>query len=114
MIERKEERIKKNLIVGLSKQGFDDIGITEDISSGGICLGVDKKIPVNVEITFSLAVPDEIIQIKGEVMWCREAHDGKSNIADVIGIRITEAPPAYHGFVEYSKNQETFPCTSES
>ncbi|HLP45592.1 MAG TPA: PilZ domain-containing protein [Candidatus Kapabacteria bacterium] len=113
MKERKEERIKKNLIVGLSKIGFDDIGLTENISNEGICVGVDKKIPVNVEITFSLAVPDDIFKIKGEVLWCKEVQDVKSNIADVIGIRITEAPPEYQKFVAYSKNQETFPCTSQ-
>lgn len=112
MIERKEQRIKKNLFVGMSKNGFS-IGLTENISKDGICVGVDKKIPINVDITFSLAVPDDILKIKGEVLWCKEVQDEKSNIADLIGIRITEAPAQYHSFVEFSKNQETFPCTSQ-
>lgn len=112
MIERKEPRIRKSLFIGMSKNGFD-IGLTENISNDGICVGIDKKIPVNVEITFSLAVPDNILKIKGEVLWCREVHDEKSNIADLIGVKITEAPPEYHSFVEFSKNQETFPCTSQ-
>lgn len=101
MIERKEPRIKKNLIVSLSEDGFEGLGMTDNISRYGICVDVDKKIPVNVEIVLSLAVPGDILKIKGEVIWCRASPSNEHNIDDEIGIRITEAPPEYQAFVEY-------------
>jgi Tfp pilus assembly protein PilZ len=105
MIERKEPRIKKNLIVSLSEDGFEGLGMTDNISRDGICVGVDKKIPVNAEIVLSLAVPGDILKIKGEVIWCRASPDNENNIDDEIGIRITDAPPEYQDFVEYFKRK---------
>ncbi len=101
MKERKEPRINKNLIVSLSDDGFEGLGMTGNVSKDGICVGVDKKIPVKAEIVFSLAVPGDILKIKGEVIWCRASPDNENNIADEIGIRITDAPPEYQDFVEY-------------
>jgi Tfp pilus assembly protein PilZ len=113
MSKRKEERVNKKLIVSFDDKGFDNLGLTKDISKFGMCIDSNKKIPETQEIVVSIAVPGEVFNLKGEVIWCKESGDQESNIPDSIGIKIIEAPSEYLNYIEFVKHQKIKPGKPE-
>jgi len=109
MTKRREERIDKKLIVSFDNQGFDTLGLTEDISKFGMRIASNKKMPEKQEILVSIAVPGEVFELKGEVMWCSESKDSKNSIPDSIGIKIISAPPEYLNYIEFVKHPKIKP-----
>lgn len=109
MINRKERRLDKKLMVSFSENGFDGLGLTQNISRFGLCIASEVELPDQREIKLSLAVPGEVLNLRGEVMWCREIGDRKKSIPDHIGIKIVEAPPEYLNYVEFIKYQRRIP-----
>jgi hypothetical protein len=113
MAKRKEERVNKKLIVSFDSQGFDNLGLTKDISKYGMCIASNKKVTESRDITVSIAVPGEVFNLKGEVIWCNESENKDDSIPDSIGIRITEAPSEYLNYIEYIKHQKIKPGEPE-
>jgi hypothetical protein len=111
--KRKEERLPKKLIVSLDDEGIDTLGLTNNISKFGLKINSNKKLQEHREIVVSIAVPGEIFNLKGEVMWCNDADNKDDNIPDSIGIKIIEAPPEYLNYIEYLKHQKTKPGKPE-
>ncbi len=105
MAMRKEERVKKKYMVNLIDEGVDALALTKDLSKSGINISAEVELPAKREITLSIAVPGEIFQVKGEVMWCKDSGDEKNNVPESIGIKIVEAPPEYLNFVEFLRHQ---------
>ena len=102
--KRRNPRLNKKLMVGFDDNGFNGLGLTSNISKDGLCIASNAEFPANVEVTVSIAVPDEVLDLKGEVIWCKEANDKEHDVSDIIGIRITEAPPEYLNYVEYVRH----------
>jgi len=113
MIKRKEDRIDKKLMVSFDDEGADTLGLTEDISKFGIRITSNKKLIEKQEIVVSIAIPGEVFELKGEVIWCNESGDKKSNIPDSMGIKIISAPPEYLNYIEYVKHQKIKPGKPE-
>jgi hypothetical protein len=109
MMKRKEKRLTKKLMVSFTENGFDGLGLTQNISRFGMCIASEIELPSRHEVTVSLAIPGEVLDLKGEVMWCREVGDQLDNIPDHIGIKILEAPPEYLNYVEFIKYQRRIP-----
>ena len=114
MAKRKEERVNKKFIVSFDAQGFDNLGLTKDISKYGMCIASNKKIPESREIIVSIAVPGKVFDLKGEVIWCNESENKEDSIPDSIGIKITEAPSEYLNYIEYVKHQKVTPGKPET
>ncbi len=106
MIDRKNERLKKKLMVNLSAEDFDGIGLTNDISENGMCVLSEIKFSSKKEVILSIAVLDEVFELKGEVVWCKDSETKENTIPESIGIKITEASDDYLKYVKYLK-QET-------
>jgi len=114
MNNRKEKRVDKKLMVNLADQGVDVLGLTSNLSKYGICcVSSEIEIPVHQEILLSIAVPGEIFNVKGEVVWCKRSGETGSNVPDAIGIKITEAPSEYLNYIEYIKHQNIAPGKPE-
>jgi hypothetical protein len=109
MTKRKEQRINKKLMVSFNENGFDGLGLTQNISRYGMCVASEIELPSHQEILLSIAVPGEVLNLKGEVMWCKESADKNNTIPESIGIRIVEAPPEYLNYVEFIKYQRRVP-----
>ncbi len=113
MTKRKEERLQKKLMVSIDDEGADTLGLTNNISRYGMQVNSNKKLRAHHEILVSIAVPGEVFNLKGEVIWCKESGIRDDNIPDSIGIKITEAPPEYLNYIEYLKHQKIKPGKPE-
>ena len=113
MAKRKEERVNKKLIVSFDAQGIDNLGLTKDISKYGMCIASNKTVSETREVIVSIAVPGEVFNLKGEVIWCNESEDKEDSIPESIGIKITEAPSEYLNYIEYVKHQKIKPGEPE-
>lgn len=106
MTKRKEERVQKTLMVSIDDEGDDTLGLTNNISKYGMRVNSNKKMKEHHEILVSIAVPGEVFNLKGEVIWCNESATKDDNIPESIGIKIIEAPSEYLNYIEYVKHQK--------
>jgi Tfp pilus assembly protein PilZ len=113
MTKRKEDRVQKKLMVSIDDEGADTLGLTNNISKYGMRVNSNKKLKEHREILVSIAVPGEVFNLKGEVMWCNESATEDDNIPESIGIKIIEAPPEYLNYIEYIKHQKIKPGKPE-
>jgi hypothetical protein len=109
MKNKREPRINKKLMVSFNENGYDGLGLTENISRYGMCINSEIEIPSQREIILSIAVPGEVLNLKGEVVWCRELNGANQEIPDQLGIKILEAPAEYLNYVEFIKYQRRVP-----
>jgi len=105
MVNRKDKRINKKFIVSFDVDGFEKLGLVQNISKSGICIASETCVPEEKEIIISIAVPGEIYNLKGEIAWCKSSENKSDTVPDSMGIRITEAPSEYLNFIEYLKHQ---------
>ncbi len=106
MTDRKSERVKKKLMVNVTAENFNGIGLTNDISEDGMCVLSEIKFQSKKEVILSIAVLDEVFELKGEVVWYKDSENKENTIPESIGIKITEASDDYLKYVKYLK-QET-------
>jgi len=106
MTDRKSERVKKKLMVNLSAENFNGLGLTNDISENGMCVLSEIKFQSKKEVILSIAVLDEVFELKGEVVWCKDSESKKNTIPESIGIKITEASDDYLKYVKYLKQEK--------
>lgn len=105
MTDRKSERINKKLMVNLNAENFDTMGLTNNISENGVCVLSEIKFPTKKEVVLSIAVLDEVFELKGEVVWCKDSESKENTIPESIGIKITETSEEYLKYVEYLKQK---------
>ena len=100
MKKRKEARIKKSLLVDLSKKGMDQMGVTRIISCRGICIATTKAVRKRSRLQILLAAGDEIYSVTGLVVWKKSKGDPQGEEAPVgLGIEIEKASPEYRKFI---------------
>lgn len=106
MNKRIEKRLDKSLLAYSDGEGDALLGIISNISKNGIYIETNTAVDPENEISFVLAVYNELYHLKGEVRWTK--HPEESSPEDIqpgMGIRITEAPVEYLNYVEYIKYQ---------
>ena len=99
--QRVEKRIKKNLLVNISANNFEQVGLTENVSAGGLLLVTSNSVPDQKDVSILIAAGDELFDITGDVKWlliCPE--DRSDNIANKLGIKIKSAPKEYIDYIE--------------
>jgi c-di-GMP-binding flagellar brake protein YcgR len=64
------------------------MGRTLDISPGGIKLEVEHHFPLSSELDLSIALREEIVQVKGRVVHLEELKNGKIGM----GIQFADVP----------------------
>ena len=106
MNKRIEKRLEKSLLAYSDGDGSDLIGVISNISKNGIFIETRTVEEPDSEISFVLAVYNELYHLKGEVRWTKHPEDPlPEDIPPGMGIRITEAPVEYLNYVEYIKYQ---------
>jgi hypothetical protein len=100
MKKRSEARLRKSLLVDISKNGLEQMGVTVNISRGGMCIATTEIFRRRSKLQILLAAADDIYTITGTVVWNmkREMLPG-DNVPAGMGIRIKDATPGYYKFI---------------
>jgi hypothetical protein len=98
---RIEERLDRKLLVNISKDGYESMGLTANISKKGMFIATSEMFPINSEVSILLGIADETFSLKGLVMWSQKSSDTPSTDVQVAtGIKIIEAPEDYFKFID--------------
>ncbi len=104
MIKRIEERLSKNLLAYSEEGDYNLLGVIGNVSKNGIFIQSEKFQKPENEISFVLAIYNEIYRLKGVIKWVSYPHEiEQTGEPGGFGVRITEAPAEYLNFVEYIK-----------
>ncbi len=105
MTKRKDKRISKSLLVNLSSNGCESLGVTVNISQRGMFIATTEVFPVHSEFQILLAAADDIYAITGMVVWnIKRANTAEENIPVGLGIRIKGADPEYAHYIKAIAN----------
>lgn len=106
MTKRKEERINKSLLVNISQNGFERMGVTVNISRRGMLIATTDMFPVQSEFEILLAAADDIYSLTGLVVWNtkRKSPPGE-NVPAGLGIRIKKSDRGYARFIKAVTHQ---------
>ncbi|NIM13786.1 MAG: hypothetical protein GTO45_17080 [Candidatus Aminicenantes bacterium] len=103
---RIEKRLDRKLLVNISKDGLESMGLTSNISKKGMFVATSEVFPINSEVSILLGIADETFSLKGLVMWSQKRSDTPSSDVQVAtGIKIIEAPEEYFNFVEKAQSK---------
>ena len=94
--------------VSLSSESQFFVGLTGDLSEGGLFVATWRRISVGAPVALALSLPDGPLLVRGYVRWVREQVDGGAtpglgiafeSLSDVDRVRIeafcTERAPLY-------------------
>lgn len=111
MEKRREKRIKKKLLVHISENGFEQIGVTANISPSGMFIATTKIFAPQSELLIWIAAADDIFALEGLVMWNMNKEAlAVEGIPAGIGIKITKAAPGYAQYIaSMIKNKSSKP-----
>ena len=80
------------------------MGITNNISKGGLFVETHKPVSSQHEVNMKVASSGNVFAIKGEVRWLKKPMEEETDdMNGGMGVRILEAPIEYYNYVEYSK-----------
>ena len=100
MKKRREKRIKKKLLVHIGENGFEQMGVTANVSPSGMCIATTEIFPLQSELLIWIAAADDIFALKGLVIWNMNKEDlAFEGIPAGIGIKIKEAAPGYAQYI---------------
>jgi hypothetical protein len=106
MTKRSEARIKKSLLVDISKNGLEQMGVTVNISRRGMCIATTEIFRRRSKLQILLAAADDIYAIKGKVIWYMKKRALMSdNVPVGMGIRIEHAVPGYYKYISAIKKK---------
>lgn len=100
MKRRSETRLRKSLLVDISRNGLEQMGVTVNISRRGMCIATTEIFRKRSKLRILLAAADDIYAVTGTVVWNmkREMLSGE-DIPVGLGIRIKDAAPGYYEYI---------------
>lgn len=114
MKKRKETRIKKSLLVDISKNGLDQMGVTVNISRRGMRIITTEAIRKRSRVQILLAADDEIFSVTGLVVWKKKKTEVEGEDAPMgLGIEIEKASPEYKKFISAAR-KKSLPVAKKS
>lgn len=111
MTKRKDKRINKSLLVNISRNGLERLGVTVNISRRGMCIATTEMFPVHSEFQILLAAADDIYALTGLVIWNTQTVSlAEDNVPAGLGIRIKKSDRGYLHFIETAAGKPPLPC----
>jgi len=105
MKKRSEARFNKSLLVDISRRGFQQMGVTVNISRRGLFIATTEAFRKRSRLQIQIAAADQIYTLSGIVVWKMKRTAIPGQDAPVgLGIRIETANPAYRRFVAAVRN----------
>jgi len=89
------------MLVNISGPGFEQLGLTANVSRGGLLLVTTHMIPDQKDLSIMLAFRDELFELQGEIRWMLMRPQG--NYEDTphrMGVRLLSAPNAFYQFIQ--------------
>jgi uncharacterized protein (TIGR02266 family) len=68
-------RVRVEVEVSLASESHFFVGLTGDLSEGGLFVATWRKLPVGATLDVELALPDGPVIARGTVRWLRDAGD---------------------------------------
>jgi uncharacterized protein (TIGR02266 family) len=87
--QRAHHRTELQVEVTLTSDSHFFVGLTNDISNGGLFVSTYKPLEVGAKIELEFALPEGTIRTKGTVRWRRES----SEVGPGVGISFDELTP---------------------
>jgi hypothetical protein len=110
MKQKREKRIKKKLLVHIGENGFEQMGVTANISSHGMCIATTEIFPAKSKLSIWIAAADDIFAVTGMVVWSMKKKMAPGeNIPVGLGIKIKEATPGYVHYIKTISNNTPLP-----
>ena len=104
MTKRKDKRISKSLLVNISQNGFECMGVTVNISRRGMCIATTDIFPVRSEFQILIAAADDIYAATGMVVWnMKRVNTPGDDVPAGLGIKLKDATPGYYKFIRAMK-----------
>ena len=114
MKKRKDTRISKSLLVNISRNGLEQMGVTVNVSRRGMCIATTDSFPLRSEFQILVAAADDIYALTGLVVWnSRRSGRALQNAPVGLGIRITAATPAYGDYILSIKKDQRRPLKKQ-
>jgi hypothetical protein len=108
MKKRKDKRINKSLLVNLSQNGSERLGVTVNISRHGMHIATTETFPVTSEFQILLAAADDIYAVTGKVVWnIKKMTAAGENVPAGLGIKISGADPGYYKYIAAIKKNRS-------
>ena len=104
MTKRKEKRMNKSLLVDISQNGYEQMGVTVNVSRRGMYIATTEIFPAHSELCILIAAADDIYSVTGVVVWNMKSESAAGdNVPAGLGIRIRDAAPGYYQFIAAMK-----------
>lgn len=96
MAKRRYPRYQKNLLVNISSNGFDGLGLIMNVSRRGVCVQSPQVFDPRTRLALILAAGNELIPLSGIVVWSRtDSSQNMHGINGGMGIQIKRPPREY-------------------
>ena len=96
MAKRQYPRYQKNLLVNISSNGFDGLGLVMNVSRKGCYIESPQLFAPHTRLSLLLAVGNELIPLTGTVVWNNTVpSQDASGINGGMGVRVTRPPREY-------------------
>jgi len=115
MKKRSEARYCKSLLVDISRTGFQQMGVTVNISRRGMFVATTEAFRKRSRLRILVAAADDIYAVSGQVAWkIKKAIIPGQDAPVGMGIRIENAPAEYYRYIaSLRKNAAVVPpCRS--
>ncbi len=94
---RSVPRIPIEVEVSVHSESQFYVGLTGDLSAGGLFVATWRRLPVGAEIELVLSLPDGPVNARGRVRWVRDLGEG---VAPGLGVEFDELSAADRQRVE--------------
>ena len=100
MDNRVESRFDKNLLVNISSNGYNQVGLTANISRSGLLLVTTNLIPQQKDISILIAAGNELFEVKGEIRWMVMG-PGEMSLESPhrVGVKVVSASDLFYSFI---------------
>lgn len=96
MAERRYPRFQKNLLVNISRNGFEGLGLVMNVSRRGVYVESVQVFPPDTRLSLLLAAGNNLIPLSGTVVWRKESNgDLSAGASGGMGIQIARVPGEY-------------------
>ncbi|MBN1196724.1 MAG: PilZ domain-containing protein [Candidatus Aminicenantes bacterium] len=107
MAKRRFPRYQKNLLVNISSNGFDGLGLIMNLSRRGVCVQSPQLFDPDTRLALIMAAGNELIPLIGIVVWSHSDSSQKAQgIKGGMGIQIKRPPREYLKYLaQFSRMQ---------